>query len=48
MLGRYLHFFYFSGRANKSRFSYGSYLVLFNILNGTASIILGGTPYNFG
>ncbi|OGE54616.1 hypothetical protein PENARI_c006G11789 [Penicillium arizonense] len=29
-------------------FSYGSYLVLFNILNGTASIILGGAPYNFG
>ncbi|KAJ5974088.1 hypothetical protein N7481_011298 [Penicillium waksmanii] len=28
-------------------FSYGSYLVLFNILNGTASIILGGPPYNF-
>lgn len=29
-------------------FSYGSYLVYFNILNGTASIILGGEPYNFG
>ncbi|KAJ5291086.1 hypothetical protein N7478_000337 [Penicillium angulare] len=29
-------------------FSYGSYLVLFNILNGTASIILGGAPYKFG
>ncbi|KAJ5315971.1 hypothetical protein N7476_006278 [Penicillium atrosanguineum] len=29
-------------------FSYGSYLVFFNILNGTASIILGGSPYNFG
>ncbi|KAJ5218248.1 uncharacterized protein N7498_000347 [Penicillium cinerascens] len=29
-------------------FSYGSYLILFNILNGTASIILGGPPYNFG
>ncbi|KAJ5936731.1 hypothetical protein N7466_003181 [Penicillium verhagenii] len=29
-------------------FSYGSYLVLFNILNGTASIILGGEPYGFG
>ncbi|GLI80511.1 hypothetical protein PoHVEF18_008866 [Penicillium ochrochloron] len=29
-------------------FSYGSYLVLFNILNGTASIILGSAPYNFG
>ncbi|CAG8007245.1 unnamed protein product [Penicillium olsonii] len=28
-------------------FSYGSYLVFFNILNGTASIILGGTPYDF-
>ncbi|KAJ5555424.1 hypothetical protein N7535_007859 [Penicillium sp. DV-2018c] len=29
-------------------FSYGSYLVFFNIMNGTASIILGGPPYNFG
>ncbi|OQE20371.1 hypothetical protein PENSTE_c013G00161 [Penicillium steckii] len=29
-------------------FSYGSYLVLFNILNGTASIILSSPPYNFG
>ncbi|KAJ5271432.1 hypothetical protein N7505_007190 [Penicillium chrysogenum] len=29
-------------------FSYGSYLVYFNIMNGTASIILGGEPYNFG
>jgi MFS family permease len=28
-------------------FSYGSYLILFNILNATASIILGGAPYNF-
>ncbi|KAJ5780832.1 hypothetical protein N7457_005992 [Penicillium paradoxum] len=28
-------------------FSYGSYLVFFNIMNGTASIILGGPPYNF-
>jgi MFS family permease len=28
-------------------FSYGSYLILFNILNATASIILGGEPYNF-
>ncbi|CAL5867795.1 uncharacterized protein PFLUO_LOCUS2016 [Penicillium psychrofluorescens] len=28
-------------------FSYGSYLVFFNILNGTASIILGSSPYNF-
>ena len=30
------------------RFSYGSYLVLFNILNDTSSIILSGKPYNFG
>ncbi|KXG51345.1 Major facilitator superfamily domain, general substrate transporter [Penicillium griseofulvum] len=29
-------------------FSYGSYLVYFNIMNGTTSIILGGDPYNFG
>lgn len=36
------------GLLNIDRFSYGSYLVLFNILNGTASIILGGPPYNFG
>ncbi|EME39841.1 hypothetical protein DOTSEDRAFT_137260 [Dothistroma septosporum NZE10] len=28
-------------------FSYGSYLIWFNVLNATASIILGGTPYNF-
>jgi hypothetical protein len=28
-------------------FSYGSYLIQFNILNATASIILGGPPYNF-
>ncbi|KAJ4391132.1 hypothetical protein N0V93_004747 [Gnomoniopsis smithogilvyi] len=28
-------------------FSYGTYLVWFNILNATASIILGGAPYNF-
>ncbi|KAF2872796.1 putative MFS transporter [Massariosphaeria phaeospora] len=28
-------------------FSYGSYLIWFNVLNGTASIILGGPPYNF-
>lgn len=28
-------------------FSYGSYLILFNILNATASIILGGAPYHF-
>jgi MFS family permease len=27
--------------------SYGSYLILFNILNATASIILSGAPYNF-
>lgn len=30
-----------------SGFSYGTYLVWFNILNATASIILGGPPYNF-
>jgi hypothetical protein len=30
-----------------SGFSYGSYLVRFNALNGTASLILGGKPYNF-
>lgn len=28
-------------------FSYGSYLVLFNVLNATASIILSAEPYNF-
>lgn len=28
-------------------FSYGSYLIWFNVLNGTASIILSGKPYNF-
>ncbi|CRG91796.1 hypothetical protein PISL3812_08848 [Talaromyces islandicus] len=28
-------------------FSYGSYLVLFNVLNATASIILSTEPYNF-
>jgi hypothetical protein len=28
-------------------FSYGSNLIWFNVLNGTASLILGGTPYNF-
>ncbi|PSR75284.1 major facilitator superfamily domain-containing protein [Coniella lustricola] len=30
-----------------SGFSYGSYLIWFNVLNGTASIILGGAPYHF-
>ena len=30
-----------------SGFSYGSNLVWFNVLNGTASLILGGPPYNF-
>lgn len=30
-----------------SGFSYGSYLIWFNILNATASIILGGPPYHF-
>lgn len=29
-------------------FSYGSYLIWFNVLNATASIILSGAPYNFG
>jgi hypothetical protein len=28
-------------------FSYGSNLIWFNVLNGTASLILGGAPYNF-
>ncbi|RAL03653.1 putative MFS transporter [Aspergillus ibericus CBS 121593] len=28
-------------------FSYGSYLIWFNVLNGTASVILGGAPYHF-
>jgi MFS family permease len=28
-------------------FSYGSNLVWFNVLNGTSSLILGGSPYNF-
>ncbi|KAK5133040.1 hypothetical protein LTR08_008245 [Meristemomyces frigidus] len=28
-------------------FSYGSYLIWFNVLNATASVILGGPPYNF-
>lgn len=28
-------------------FSYGSNLVWFNVLNGTASLILGGAPYDF-
>jgi MFS family permease len=28
-------------------FSYGSYLIWFNVLNATASILLGGPPYNF-
>lgn len=30
-----------------SGFSYGTYLIWFNILNATTSIILGGAPYNF-
>lgn len=30
-----------------SGFSYGSYLVWFNVLNGTTSLILGGAPYDF-
>ncbi|KAL5001590.1 major facilitator superfamily domain-containing protein [Aspergillus recurvatus] len=28
-------------------FSYGSYLIWFNVLNATASLILGSAPYNF-
>lgn len=28
-------------------FSYGSYLIWFNVLNATSSIILSGAPYNF-
>lgn len=28
-------------------FSYGSYVIWFNVLNATSSIILGGSPYNF-
>lgn len=28
-------------------FSYGSYLIWFNVLNATSSMILGGAPYNF-
>ncbi|ORY71486.1 major facilitator superfamily domain-containing protein [Pseudomassariella vexata] len=30
-----------------SGFSYGTYLIYFNILNATSSIILGSPPYNF-
>lgn len=30
-----------------SGFSYGTYLIWFNILNATASVVLGGAPYNF-
>jgi hypothetical protein len=30
-----------------SGFSFGSYLILFNILNATASVIFGGPPYGF-
>ncbi|KAK6214534.1 hypothetical protein LQW54_004255 [Pestalotiopsis sp. IQ-011] len=30
-----------------SGFSYGTYLIFFNVLNATSSIILGGSPYNF-
>jgi hypothetical protein len=28
-------------------FSYGSNLIWFNVLNGTASLVLAGAPYNF-
>ncbi len=28
-------------------FSYGSYLIWFNVMNATASVILGGASYNF-
>jgi MFS family permease len=30
-----------------SGFSFGTYLIWFNILNATASVILGAEPYNF-
>lgn len=30
-----------------SGFSYGTYLIFFNVLNATSSIILGGSPYKF-
>ncbi|KAK9413966.1 putative Major facilitator superfamily domain-containing protein [Seiridium unicorne] len=30
-----------------SGFSYGTYLIFFNVLNATSSVILGGAPYNF-
>jgi hypothetical protein len=30
-----------------SGFQYGVTLVMFNIMNATASLILGGAPYNF-
>lgn len=30
-----------------SGFAYGTYLIWFNILNATASVILSGEPYNF-
>jgi MFS family permease len=32
---------------NAGSFSYGSYLIWFNVLNGTASLILGSARYNF-
>lgn len=30
-----------------SGFSYGTYLIWFNILNATSFVVLGGAPYNF-
>lgn len=30
-----------------SGFSYGTYLIWFNIMNATSAVILGGAPYNF-
>lgn len=31
----------------KYRFSYGTYLIWFNVLNATASVLLSAPPYNF-
>ncbi|KAL5362604.1 MFS general substrate transporter [Aspergillus floccosus] len=50
MLRRFWHILYYLSWpvVFYAGFSYGSYLVWFNVLNGTASIILGSAPYNFG
>ncbi|GAB1212822.1 hypothetical protein ATERTT37_001970 [Aspergillus terreus] len=50
MLRRFWHILYYVSWpvVFYAGFSYGSYLIWFNILNGTASIILGSAPYNFG